>query len=280
MIQKHEIRDQDQDEDTKDVGVKLSDLPELTLWDWIEQRPFEEYHQAIKDHGGWHDKMDEVPVELLGNFGDYESDIIDWMGRNRDLCNRKYYEERGFTAEEARPHMRYPSDIGFCERNVGEYCFGIKGDSDFQLKELIGGQKAFDQMQMQMDNSLVRLLVYMPGNGIPYHLDNYINWGETFAHLNPKIMRGPDVKAAFENDPNVDRFGFQEQSVCDEGKVVRRFCTVSEWSTGHFLMLENTFFPKWDAGDVYNVPMGIYHLSGNMGFKLKITMIVTGVESK
>jgi hypothetical protein len=45
-------------------------------------------------------------------------------------------------------------------------------------------------------------------------------------------------------------------------------------------MLENTFFPKWNAGDVYNVPMGIYHLSGNMGFKLKITMIVTGVEAR
>jgi hypothetical protein len=45
------------------------------------------------------------------------------------------------------------------------------------------------------------------------------------------------------------------------------------------IMLENTFFPKWSAGDVYNIPANIYHMSANMGLTLKMTMIVTGVEA-
>lgn len=277
-IKKITIRDQDVED--ADVGTELKDLPELTLWDWYEKEPYKDYHQSVKEHGGMlAEKDDEVEIELIGNFGDFEFDLLEWTKNNPDLCSRKFYESKGFTNIDAAKHQSLPGEIGYNERNVGEYCWGIKGDSDAQLKEIIGGRKAFDTMELQMDNSLIRLLIYMPGNCIPLHLDNYVNWGETFEHLNPKINRSPGIIEALK-DPEFDRFTLHERSTCDLGKVGRRLVTISEWKVGQMIMLENTFFPKWNAGDVYNIPANIYHMSANMGLTLKISMIVTGVEDK
>lgn len=277
MIRPIKIRDQDVED--ADVGTELRDLPEVDLWDYLDRKPYLDYKQSVKEHGGQQPKEEQCEIEYLGNMGYLEKDIEEWVRRNPDLCNRKWYESKGFTNVDAAKHQGLPGDIGYNERNVGEYCFGIKGDSDYQLKELIGGQKAFDTMNLRMDNSLIRLLVYMPGNLIPYHLDNYVNWGETFEHLNPKINRSPGIIEALK-DPNFDRFTLHERSTCDEGKVVRRLCTMSDWSWGHAIMLENTHFPKWKSGDVYNIPANIYHLSMNAGVKLKTTLIVTGVEAE
>ena len=277
MIEKIKVRDQDVED--ADVGRALVDRPELDLFEYLDTNAAFGYKKAISEHGGAIAHKDEkCDIEYLGNMGHLEADIMEWVKRSPHLCNRKFYESKGFTNLDAAKHQDLPGDVGYNERNVGEYCFGIKGDSDFQLKEIIG-EKAFDTMQLQMDNSLIRLLIYMPGNMIPYHLDNYVNWGETFEHLNPKINRSPGIIEAL-RDPNFDRFTFHEKSTCDTGKVVRRLCTISDWSWGHTIMLENTHFPKWKSGDVYNIPANIYHLSMNAGVKLKTTLIVTGVEAR
>jgi len=271
----------DQDVEDADVGTELKNLPEVDLFEYLDRKLYLGYKKSIMEHGGTHPKEEQCVIEPLGNIGyqgNLESDITEWVRRNPGLCNRKWYESKGFTNLDAAKHQSLPGDIGYNERNVGEYCFGIKGDSDFQLKELLGGQKAFDAIQMKMDNSLIRLLVYMPGNVIPYHLDNYVNWGETFEHLNPKINRSPGIIAALK-DPAFDRFTFHEHSTCDEGKVVRHLVNMTDWKWGQTIMIENTHFPRWKAGDIFNIPANIYHLSMNAGIELKMTMIITGVEA-
>jgi len=140
------IKIRDQDIEDADIGTELKDLPELELFDYIDKKPYLDYRHSIKEHGGEHPKEVQCDIKPIGNLGydfDLENDICEWMRHNQHLCNRKWYESKGFTNIDAAKHQGLPGDVGFNERNVGEYCFGIKGDSDYQLKELIGGQKAF-----------------------------------------------------------------------------------------------------------------------------------------
>ena len=50
---------------------------------------------------------------------------------------------------------------------------------------------------------------------------------------------------------------------------------ISEWHWGHMLQMENSFFPRWKSGEVYEIPKNVYHLSANAGLKLKITLNVS-----
>ena len=57
-----------------------------------------------------------------------------------------------------------------------------------------------------------------------------------------------------------------------------RFLTAaSPWDWGHMLQMDNTFYPKWKSGDLYEIPMLIHHLSTNAGMSLKLSMSLTGV---
>jgi len=269
------IRDQDQDMFTKDSGQDLSKQAEMNLFDFIENDRNAEFVAGVKAHGGFQPREDQLALSKVSNIGPLQSDVIDWMCRNPKLGQRKWYQEKGFTCEEAKPHMRWPGEIGYNEWNVGEYCFGIRGNSDDQLKEVFGGKAAFEKIGMDMDHCLARLLVYMPGNLIPLHLDNFVSFGETFHYLNCKILRGDGVKDRLA--AGQDRWDLQQYSVCDLGRVGRRLITVSDWAWGQTLMFENTHIPRWKSGDVWNVPSSIYHVSGNAGPRLKMTCIFTGV---
>ena len=258
--------------------IRLRDIPELSLWDYLEKNPAAKYSTTVEEHGGLRPKEESVNIAHIGNIGDFEDDIIAWIQDNKEWGNRKFFEERGFdNCTDDRPYQNLPGSVGYNVRNVGEYLWGVRGDTENQLKQLVGGHPAFEKMKMHMDYCNIRLLVYMPGNCIPYHLDSFVQWGKAFPELNPKIYRG-DLKKDIRE--NVDRYELANRSTCDLGVVRRRIVTLTEWSFGHLIMQENTHFPKWNAGDVFNIPGGIYHLSANIGIKLKITLIVTGPETE
>ena len=66
---------------------------------------------------------------------------------------------------------------------------------------------------------------------------------------------------------------------CDLGNIKRYFIAISDWHWGHILQIANSYFPKWKSGEVYDMPTGVYHLSANIGIRLKITASITGAIS-
>ena len=233
---------------------KLKNQPELELWEFIETNADSRYiNDSLKDGANLDKEYVATPKTKLDIN---EQDFIDYMMNNKDSCQKKYYEMRPYHKANAVDLMNFPASVGYNHRNTTEYNWGLYGNSQQDLKELLGGKAAFDQMNTHYDSAIVRLLVYMPGQVLPWHQDTLNGWCREMSHLNPDYETG----------------------YCDIGKIKRDLIMITDWHWGHMLQMENSFFPRWKSGEVYEIPKNVYHLSTNAGLKLKITLNVSGVE--
>ena len=64
--------------------------------------------------------------------------------------------------------------VGYNWANCCEYNWGLYGDSSHQIKEILG-QKFFDEIGMDMETCLPRLLAYLPGQTLPWHFDYWVD---------------------------------------------------------------------------------------------------------
>ena len=99
-------------------------------------------------------------------------------------------------------------------------------------------------------------MAYQPGQTLPWHFDYLGGWCRINKHLNPN----PDTRQ------------------CDIGEMKRYLVMITDWHWGHMLQMANTFWPKWKSGDVWEIPMEVYHLSTNAGMSLKLSMSITGAK--
>ena len=256
---------------------KLSSMPELTLWDFLDEKSNGNYLKSVEETAGVYDKDEPTaPIVAMANIGDIESDVYEYIRTHRDLCQHKYYEEKAYHSENIRPYMRLPGEVGYNHRNTSEYNWGLRGDSNEHLKELAGGREGFKKMNLDYDHALTRLLVFLPGNNCPWHFDMMEGWAVLNEHLNPHIVRGPEFIQAIKDGKS--RNEMAALNICDKGLVVRRLITVTPWEMGHVIAMENEYFPRYDSGDVFNQPACIYHWSTNAGIKPKMTLLVTSFE--
>ena len=56
----------------------------------------------------------------------------------------------------------------------------------------------------------------------------------------------------------------------------RFFVAVTEWDWGHFLQVHDKMIYGWNPGDTWFIANDLWHLSGNAGFKPKLTLTITG----
>lgn len=235
----------------------MKEYPEVTLWDFIENRPDLEYEKFAYETG--HDLSTEHNPVPLAHLNLVEQDFIEFMLANQDTCQKKYYEKRPYHSGTNELTMNLPMKLGYNHRNTIEYNWGLYGDSNEQLKELLGGRKVFEeQIGIDYDTALLRLLAYLPGQVLPLHLDFLGNWCRDNQHLNP------DINAR----------------TCDLGEIKRYLVMITDWHWGHALQYANSWFPRWKSGEVYDLPMGIYHISANIGIKLKLSCSISGAKIK
>ena len=73
-----------------------------------------------------------------------------------------------------------------------------------------------------------------------------------------------------------------DNQMCDLGPIRRHMVMISDWHWGHVLQIENSYFPNWKSGELYNLPMPRPHCSTNMGMKLilKVEWVVVLNEKK
>ena len=73
---------------------------------------------------------------------------------------------------------------------------------------------------------------------MPWHHDNLGNWCRNNKHLNPRV----------------------DEQMCDLGPIVRDLVMITDWHWGHVLQIENSYFPNWKSGEVYNLPIPRPHI--------------------
>jgi hypothetical protein len=250
--------------------------PELNLWTWLAEDSNAHYLDVIEATGcppAWNVGYD---IKAITNLGDMEHKFLRWISANRRTCRKSQYDQPQYKGDLFQHMNSLPTQIGFNRLNTTDYSWGVFDIHNKELKDMLGGHEAFRKMGVSYDHALVRLLVQMPGHFQPWHFDTMSSWAETFPQLNPYTVSETELVARIAAGES--RADMADLHTCDEGKIVRRLVCASEWDRGHMLELENSYFPNWNSGDVFDIPACLWHLSANAGINLKMTVIVTGVE--
>jgi len=235
----------------------MAKQPEVTLWDFIDDRPDKEYEKWAKDIGS--DLTTEYEAKPLSQLNLNEQDFIDFMKENKETCQKKYYEKRPYHNGISELTMNLPMKCGYNARNTVEYNWGLYGDSNEKVKELLGSRQVWeDKIGIDYDTALIRLLAYLPGQILPWHHDNLGNWCRNNKNLNPDI----------------------DAQMCDLGPIRRYLVMITDWHWGHVIQFQNSYFPRWKAGEVYDLPIPQPHCSANMGMRLKLTCSISGALTK
>ena len=250
----------------------------MDLWTFLEEKPNQAFADRVAAAGARFDPNDTLDIKPIGNIGEFGDEILQYMLDHKEYGTIHYFEVDKFYDEEFSVTMSLPGSVGYNRANTLEYYWSDNTPASDEIKEIVG-RESIEKAKLDYDTTQVRLIAYLPGNVNCLHMDHHRSWEETYAHLNPHIVKFPEVaEAVKENSEN--RWKMADRNVCDLGKVVRRIVTINDWEWGHFTQIENAVFPRWKAGDVYNIPPCIYHLGANVGITLKLSMILTGVEAK
>ena len=164
-----------------------------------------------------------------------------FANKHRDEATVKWYHPRPFLNAETNTQAINANWIGYNKHNTTETNWGLDPRHNNKLKEMIGLDN-FYMLGLDPDETLMRLLEYMPGHSLPLHYDGK----EGFKRLYGK--------------ENSTRF----------------FVAVSEWDWGHCLQVHDNMIANWKSGDTYIIPDGIFHASANFGIAPKYTITMTG----
>ncbi len=235
----------------------MAKQPEIDLWDFMETRPDQLYEEWAYEVGS--DTTTKYEAKAFTNLNLNEDDFFQFMKENKHTCQKKYYERRPYHNGRSELTENFPMKCGYNARNTVEYNWGLYGNSNEQIKELLGSRKVWeDKIGIDYDTALIRLLAYMPGMILPWHVDNLGNWCRNYKHLNPNI----------------------DTRMCDLGPIKRYLVMITDWHWGHVIQFENSYFPNYKSGDVFDLPIPRPHCSANMGMRIKLTCSISGAQTK
>ena len=235
----------------------MAKQPEIDLWEFMERRPDKEYEKWAKQIGS--DLTTEYMARPLSKLDIDENDFFDFIKNNRHTCQKKYYEKRPYHNGYSELTENMPMKCGYNARNTTEYNWGLYGDSNERIKELLGSRHVWEEkIGIDYDTALIRLLAYLPGQILPWHHDNLGNWSRNNKHLNPDI----------------------DKQICDLGEIKRYLVMINDWHWGHVIQFQNSYFPKWKSGEVYDLPIPQPHCSANIGMRIKLTCSISGAKTK
>jgi len=218
----------------------MTDQPNLDPWTYFGQRRAENFLNFAHAHGA----TDPVVMPGYNNVEIFPDKFVEFILTHRDSCQQKWFHPRDILSQETNVEMALPLEVGLHQGNTFEFNWGLYNNTSEKIKDLIGIQN-LQKIGYDPDTLICRLIVYMPGHGIPWHRDTMDAWRKKFTHLDP-------------------------------GSVQRKLLMVTDWHWGQMLQLDNQVYTHWASGDVYNIPIGQWHCSANQGVKPKITVSLTG----
>ena len=204
----------------------------------LEERLWE----RVDDYFG--DK-NNVQVAKINHVNIDPQEWIQFSVDNFDLAQQNHEKPKEHYIEEMNWLSIVNNKLGRNEHNSFELKYGMNGDTNEQLIAMLG-EENIDRLGIEQDYILIRLLVNMPGNGVPWHEDA----AESYLRRFPQV-RGLD-------------------------ECVRLWFPVIDWKNGHAFQIGNSVLTHWQAGDVWNIPWGVPHASTNFGYHCKYTVSLTG----
>ena len=204
----------------------------------IEEKPWQEMEQYFNDL-----PVAEVPV--LHTLDIDTQEWIDFTVENFELAQQKWESPKEHYSEYSNKWASVNNQLGRNEHNTFELNYGMLGDSNEELKTLLGDEN-IKKLKADPDSILMRFIVKMPGHGIAWHLDDAGSYKTKF--------------------PNTDT-----------SKLKRLWFPVQDWKDGHVFQISKTMITNWKAGQVHNIPFGLGHASSNFGYAPQYTVSFTGV---
>lgn len=187
------------------------------------------------------DLKEHIQIDKLCTLELDSKEFESFANNNREDATVKWYHPRPFLNAETNTQAINANWIGYNEYNTTETNWGLDPTHNAKLKEMVGKEN-FIKLGLDPDETLLRLLEYMPGHCLPLHYDGK----EGF-----KRLYGKETSARF-------------------------FVAVSEWDWGHCLQVHDNMIANWDVGDTYIIPDGVFHASANFGISPKYTITITG----
>lgn len=227
----------------------MNDQPNLDPWTYYNENRSHDFLEFVYAHGA----SDPELTTQSQHLNICESQFVEYILHNADSCQQKWFHPRDILSAETNLEMALPVQVGLHQGNTFEFNWGLYKNTAQEIKQLIGIEN-LQNIGYYPDTVIPRLIVYMPGHGIPWHRDSNDAWRNKFQHLNFDHRTGR----------------------CDLGPVKRKLLMVSDWHWGHMLQLDNTVQTHWSSGDVFDIPVGQWHASANQGIKPKITVSLTG----
>ena len=186
---------------------------------------------------------EHIQVDKLCTLEIDPKEFEDFANKNRQEAIIKSYHPRPFLNAETNEQAINANWIGYNEHNTTETNWGLDPKHNKILKEIVGREN-FRRLGLDPNETLLRLLEYMPGQCLPLHHDGF----EGFKKLYGK--------------ENSTRF----------------FVAISDWDWGHVFQIHDNIIANWKSGDTYIVPAGVFHASANFGIAPKYTLTITGVR--
>ena len=198
--------------------------------------------QEMEEH------FDNLPVVDVTQITQLQINTEDWIKftvDNFELAQQNWEIPKPHYTESAKKFARINNAVGRNKHNTFELNYGVNGDSNEKLKKLLGTDN-IERLNADPSSVLVRLLVKMPGHGVAWRYDSNGTYKKIF--------------------PNVDH-----------SKLKRLWFSIQDWHDGHAFQISKTVLSNWKKGDVYQIPFGVGHASGNFGYTPQYTVSFTAV---
>ena len=204
----------------------------------IENKPWQE----MEDH------FNNIPAATINPINKIDIDTNDWIKftvDNFDLAQQKWECPKEHYTGDSNRWAEINNTLGRNKDNTFELNYGMNGDTNQKLKELLGHDN-IKKLNVDADSVLMRFIVKMPGHGIAWHKDDATSYAVKFGER-------------------------------DLGKLKRLWFPIDDWKDGHAFQISKTVLTHWTKGTVYHIPFGVGHASSNFGYVPQYTVSFTGI---
>jgi hypothetical protein len=208
-------------------------------------------YQNLLDNRPWQEMetyFNNLPVTKIKRITTLDINTEDWIKfslEHFDKAQQKWESPKENHSEYSNKWVNINNIMGRNEHNTFELNYGMNGDTNDRLKELLGVDN-IKKLNADADTVLIRFIVKFPGHGVAWHCDDAGSYTKKF--------------------PGVDT-----------NKIKRFWFSVDDWRDGHAMQISKTILTHWYKGDVYNIPLGMGHASSNFGYMPQYTVSFTGV---
>jgi len=207
--------------------------------------------KKMQDH---FDALEPIEVKPLSKLDIDPQQWIDFTVENFHNAKQEWEIPKDHYPSHAKEWASINNSLGRNKHNTFELNYGMLGDTNERLKELLGKD---NMIKLNVDPStvLIRLLVKLPGHGVAWHQDDAASYRKKFPHLNIDA----DTKRN------------------SQGQLKRLWWSADDWHDGHAFQISKTVLTNWKAGEVYHIPWGYGHASTNFGYCPQYTVSFTGL---